>query len=120
MCLISRLTDEEIRRNFEEYGHPDGKQALSMGIALPKWIIESSNGYYVLGLYGILVGVLLPAIVGKWWYGSRNRTKDGIQAETAARYFKAIKDNTNEYDVLNALATSHEFEDVLHLSFTLT
>ena len=106
------MTDEEIRRNYEEYGDPDGKQQYSIGIALPKWIVESQNGYYVLALYGLLFGVLLPAFVGRWWYGSRNLTKEGIETETAARYFKAIKENSNEKDVLNMLAASHEFETV--------
>src|SRR5271155_5015601 len=116
MCLRpgtnGSLTDEEIRRNYQEYGHPDGKQEFSIGIALPKWIVESSNGYYVLALYGVLFGVLLPAIVGRWWYGSRNLTKEGIETETAARYFKAVKENSDENDVVDILASSHELEVV--------
>jgi len=105
-----RLTDDEIRRNYQEYGHPDGKQEYSIGIALPKWIVESSNGYFVLAFYGLLFGVLLPAIVGRWWYGSRKLTKEGIETETAARYFRAVKENMTEYDVVDVLATSKEFE----------
>lgn len=107
-----RLTDDEIRRNYEEYGHPDGKQEFSIGIALPKWIVESSNGYYVLGFYGLLFGVLLPAFVGRWWYGSRNLTKEGIETETAARYFKAVKEDTTKSDIVDMLASSHELEVV--------
>jgi len=107
-----RLTDDEIRRNYQEYGHPDGKQEYSVGIALPKWIVESSNGYFVLAFYGLLFGVLLPAIVGRWWYGSRNLTKEGIETETAARYFRAVKENITEHDVVDILATSKEFERV--------
>ncbi len=30
------LTDEDIRNNYEQYGHPDGKQGYSINIALPK------------------------------------------------------------------------------------
>ncbi|RUS16942.1 DnaJ domain-containing protein, partial [Jimgerdemannia flammicorona] len=41
------LTDEDTRKNYEEYGHPDGKQAFSMGIALPKWVVEGSNAIWV-------------------------------------------------------------------------
>ena len=61
-CLNS-LTDENIRKNWELYGHPDGRQEVSMGIALPKWIVESSNNIWVLGAYGILFGGALPALV---------------------------------------------------------
>jgi len=107
------LTNDEIRRNYEEYGHPDGKQEYSIGIALPTWIVKSTNGYYVLAFYGLLFGVLMPTLIGRWWYGSRNLTKEGIETETAARYFKAVKEHTSENDVVDMLAASHEFEKVL-------
>ena len=32
------LTDETARANFEKYGHPDGKQAPKLGVALPQWM----------------------------------------------------------------------------------
>ena len=57
------LTDEEVRRNVLEYGHPDGKQSVSIGLALPAWIIDSHNNIWVLGLYGILFGGFLPYFV---------------------------------------------------------
>jgi translocation protein SEC63 len=80
---------------------------------LPKWIVESSNGYYVLASYGLLFGVLLPAIVGRWWYGSRSVNKEGIDTETAARYFRSIKESINEKDVVDMIAASHELEVVM-------
>lgn len=57
------LTDETIRKNWELYGHPDGRQEVSMGLALPSWIIESKNNIWVLGIYGIVFGGALPALV---------------------------------------------------------
>lgn len=60
------LTDEEIRNNYIQFGHPDGKQSFSIGIALPKFIVTDGNGKYVLLVYGLLLGVLLPYVVGKW------------------------------------------------------
>ena len=59
----SRLTDEKIRKNWLEWNNPDGPQATSMGIALPKWIVESQNNIWVLGFYGLLFGGALPAVV---------------------------------------------------------
>jgi translocation protein SEC63 len=53
------LTDETIRKNFELYGHPDGRQEMSLGIALPAWVIEGQNNIWVLGIYGSLVSVCL-------------------------------------------------------------
>jgi preprotein translocase subunit Sec63 len=36
---------------------------MSMGIALPKWVVESQNNMYVLGVYGLLFGICLPYFV---------------------------------------------------------
>ena len=33
------------------------------GIALPKWISEGRNNNWVLGAYGLVFGVALPALV---------------------------------------------------------
>lgn len=57
------LTDEEVRRNVLEHGHPDGKQTVSVGLALPAWIIDSHNNIWVLGFYGVLFGGFLPYFV---------------------------------------------------------
>ena len=58
-----RLTDVDIRHNFEMFGHPDGKQDFSQGIALPAWVVESHNIWWVMGAYALLLGVLLPYVV---------------------------------------------------------
>ena len=57
------LTDDVSRRNYELYGHPDGKQEFSSGIALPAWIVESKNSPFVIGAYALLLGVVLPVLV---------------------------------------------------------
>lgn len=51
------------RRNYELYGHPDGKQEFSAGIALPAWIVEGKNSPLVIGAYALLLGVVLPVLV---------------------------------------------------------
>lgn len=105
------LTDETIRKNFELYGHPDGKQEMSMGIALPRWVIESQNNIYVLGMYAVVFGVGLPFLVARWWYGSRSKTKDGIVNSTAQTYFQHLRDDTNASRIFALLAISDEFSD---------
>lgn len=57
------LTDEETRKNWEEYGNPDGPGAMQFGIALPKWIIEGKNSYIVLGIYVLAFMIIMPAVV---------------------------------------------------------
>lgn len=107
------LTDEEIRNNFIQYGHPDGKQSLSIGIALPKFIITDGNGKYVLLLYGLLLGVLLPYVVGKWWYGTQRMTKERVLVASAGNLFKEYRDDITDGGVICALSTGEEFKDIL-------
>jgi translocation protein SEC63 len=37
------LTDDEVRNNYIQYGHPDGKQSFSIGIALPKIFLRRES-----------------------------------------------------------------------------
>ncbi|KAL9586527.1 MAG: hypothetical protein Q9212_000835 [Teloschistes hypoglaucus] len=107
------LTDEEIRNNYIQYGHPDGKQSFSIGIALPKLIIAEGNGKYVLLVYGLLLGVLLPYVVGKWWYGTQKMTKDGVLLASAGNLFREYREDITDGGVVNALTCGEEYKDVL-------
>ncbi|GAA5910707.1 hypothetical protein JCM5296_006819 [Sporobolomyces johnsonii] len=103
------LTDEVSRHNYELYGHPDGKQEFSQGIALPAWVVEQKNTWWVMGAYALVLGVALPFLVGRWWYGTRKLTKDGVLNSTAAKYFHALKEETSFPQLLDILASSDEF-----------
>lgn len=83
-----------------------------MGIALPQWIVAGHNNIYVLGVYGILVGGVLPTLVGRWWFGNRQKTKDGIQARSATAFFKTLTEESTEADVVRVLAAAYRFETV--------
>ncbi|KAI5294877.1 secretory subunit [Ascosphaera acerosa] len=107
------LTDEEVRNNYLQYGHPDGKQSYSIGIALPKFIVTEGNGKYVLLVYGALLGVLLPYIVGRWWYGSQKYTREKVLNETAGNLVREYKDGMNENAIVGALSSAAEFNDLL-------
>ncbi|KAJ5288207.1 hypothetical protein N7478_003893 [Penicillium angulare] len=107
------LTDEEIRNNYLQYGHPDGKQSFSIGIALPKLIVMEGNGKYVLLVYGALLGVLLPYIVGKWWYGTQRYTKERVLVATAGNIFREYKEDISDNGIISALSSGEEFKDVL-------
>ncbi|VDB86774.1 unnamed protein product [Peniophora sp. CBMAI 1063] len=106
------LTDPEIRKNLEEYGNPDGRQEMSMGIALPKWIVEAQNNIWVLAAYGLIFGGALPAMVYNWWFGSRQKTKDGVFNDTAAAFFKAVQETSEMPDVVKALGQAAEWKKV--------
>ncbi len=107
------LTDEEIRNNYMQYGHPDGKQSISINIALPKALVSNGNGNYVILLYFLLFGVLLPYTVGSWWYGWQSRSKEGILMESANRLFREYTEDIDEGGIVAALSTGKEFEERL-------
>lgn len=107
------LTDETIRKNFELYGHPDGRQELSMGIALPAWVVEGHNNIWVLGVYGCVFGIGLPYLVARWWYGSRSRTKDGLVNATAQSFFQHLRDDTPPARILALVCVSEELQDTV-------
>ncbi|KAL4941745.1 hypothetical protein BDV06DRAFT_193800 [Aspergillus oleicola] len=107
------LTDDEVRNNYLQYGHPDGKQSFSIGIALPQFIVTEGNGKYVLLVYGGLLGVLLPYIVGKWWYGSQRYTKERVYVASAGNIFREYKDDITDGGIVGALSSGDELKEVI-------
>lgn len=107
------LTDEEIRNNYLQYGNPDGRQSMSIGIALPKLIVTEGNGKYVLLVYGALLGVLLPYIVGRWWYGSQRYTREKVLVASAGNIFREYKVDMLGGRIVSALSTGEEYKDML-------
>lgn len=107
------MTDEEIRNNYVQYGHPDGKQSFSIGIALPKLIVTEGYGKYVLLVYGGLLGVLLPYVVGRWWYGSQRYTKERVLVASAGNIFREYKDDITDGGIVDALSSGAEFTEML-------
>jgi len=105
------LTDETVRRNLELYGHPDGKQEYRVGIAIPRWIVEGQNNIWVLGIYGVVFGVGLPFLVGRWWFTSRRYTRDHVQGATASLFFKNLRDKTDYAALVELLGHSWELEN---------
>jgi translocation protein SEC63 len=110
------LTDEEIRNNYIQYGHPDGKQGFSINIALPKIMVSDGNGKYVVLIYFVLFGVLLPYLVGSWWYGTQRRSKEGVLMESANNLFRQYKDDIEESGIVTALSTGKELESLVERS----
>ncbi|BFZ09267.1 hypothetical protein BsWGS_12306 [Bradybaena similaris] len=106
------LTDEESRKNWEEYGNPDGPEATRFGIALPKWIVERENSMWVLAIYGLVFMVVLPVVVGIWWYRSIKFSGDQVLLDTSRLYYYFINKTPNMIlkRALMVLAASFEFD----------
>ena len=107
------LTDEEVRNNYIQYGHPDGKQSFSIGIALPTFIVTEGNGKYVLGIYGGLLGVMLPYLVGRWWYGTQRVTKEKVLVQSAGNLFREWREDMGRGGVVAALSSGEEYKQAL-------
>lgn len=115
------LTDEEVRENYIKYGHPDGPQSTSHGIALPKWLVEGTGSPIVVSLYAAFFAVVLPLFVGKWWGSIQEYTKNGIHRDTAGGFFEAIAKDQPAFlthsKILEELSKAAEYKILLpHLS----
>jgi translocation protein SEC63 len=86
------LTDEVTRNNFLKYGHPDGPQEVKHGIALPKYLVDSKYSSIIVVFYFLLIGGLLPWIVGSWWSNVKSHTKKGLHVDTAASFTRRLTD----------------------------
>lgn len=105
------LTNEESRKNWLEYGNPDGPGATTFGIALPSWIVEKENSVVVLGIYALIFMVALPVSVGLWWYKSIKYGNDKVLIATSEVYYHFIHKTPDMIfkRVIMILAASLEF-----------
>ncbi|KAJ2749508.1 secretory subunit, partial [Coemansia nantahalensis] len=105
------LTNPEARENYEKYGNPDGMQTQSMGIALPKLLVEAHTSPFVLALYGLLFGFVMPFYVGRWWYNSTRYQKDQILNPTMSTFFKNIREHISQRNLVELLTAASEFAE---------
>ena len=89
------LTDEETMENWKNYGNPDGPRAIQVGIALPKWMVESQNSVFVIGIYVAIFMIIMPIIVGVWWNRSIKYSKEQVLLDTTQLYYHFINKTPN-------------------------
>uniref|UniRef100_A0A3B3DPQ0 Translocation protein SEC63 homolog n=1 Tax=Oryzias melastigma TaxID=30732 RepID=A0A3B3DPQ0_ORYME len=108
----SALTNEQSRLNWEQYGNPDGPVATSFGIALPAWIVDQKNSMLVLLVYGLAFMVILPVVVGTWWYRSIRYSGDQILINTTQLFmhFMYKTPNMNMKRLTMVLTAAFEFD----------
>ncbi|XP_031726178.1 translocation protein SEC63 homolog [Anarrhichthys ocellatus] len=106
------LTNEQSRQNWEQYGNPDGPGATSFGIALPAWIVDQKNSMLVLLVYGLAFMVILPVVVGTWWYRSIRYSGDQILINTTQLFmhFMYKTPNMNMKRLAMVLTAAFEFD----------
>ncbi|KAG0671534.1 secretory subunit [Maudiozyma exigua] len=84
------LTDEAVRENFLKYGHPDGPQSTSHGIALPSFLIDSTSSLILVIFYISSFVLLLPYFVSKWWNKTKLYTRNNLHIKTAGSFVSRL------------------------------
>lgn len=62
-------------------------------------------------VYAVLLGVILPYMVGKWWYGTQKLTKEKVLIASAGKIFREYDNEQGETGVIGALSTGEEFNE---------
>ncbi|XP_033846657.1 translocation protein SEC63 homolog isoform X1 [Periophthalmus magnuspinnatus] len=106
------LTNEQSRLNWINFGNPDGPVATSFGIALPAWIVDQKNSMLVLLVYGLAFMVILPVVVGTWWYRSIRYSGDQILINTTQLFmhFMYKTPNMNMKRLIMVLTAALEYD----------
>ena len=93
------LTDETAKLNYQNYGNPDGPQALQIGIGLPAWIVEEKNSVWILGGYTLVFMVALPTAVYYWWSNTIKFSGEQVLLDTSKLYFHFFYKVKNKFQV---------------------
>ena len=106
------LTNELVRANYEKYGNPDGPVPVKIGVALPSWLMDSSNSKKVLLCYVIGFVMLVPAaalfVIRRW---NKSDNKD-VRSETVSMFYQFMRDKMKPREVLELTSAAIEFRDL--------
>eukprot|EP00889_Picochlorum_renovo_P001163 jgi/Picre1/28193/NNA_003599.t1 len=83
------LTDEAAKENFIKYGHPDGRQAVSISVALPEWFFNKDKEAAPAILLTLLFGGIVFPLGMAAWYMKRSKKNvgfDEVMLETQQLY----------------------------------
>lgn len=110
------LTDDEARANYEQYGSPDGRQALQVSIGLPTFMLNRDNHTSILLAYLGIVVVALPGLFLLWWSYTNQYGKNEVMQGTYRTYMFFLTENVNLKFLPEALGGSQEFVKTLKYS----
>lgn len=102
------LTDEEAKKNWLEYGNPDGKQSLEVSIGLPTFLLDEANHYAILCIYLSGLVVIIPAIVAVWYQHSRKFGENNVMYETYSFFLHVLSEHSTIRMLPEVLAGSAE------------
>ena len=88
-------------------------RAFQLGVALPSWLIEQDNANFVLLVYCLIFGILLPVVVARWWNNAKDVSKNNILNSTMALFYRDLRDDLNFKAIMEILTHAPEFHSVL-------
>ncbi|THU64463.1 hypothetical protein C4D60_Mb01t26730 [Musa balbisiana] len=108
------LTDPISRENFEKYGHPDGRQGLQMGIALPQFLLNfdgASGGVLLLGIVGVCI--LLPLLIAVIYLSRSSKyTGNYVMHQTLSTYYYFMKPSLAPSKVMDVFIKAAEYMEM--------
>ncbi|CAH8275891.1 unnamed protein product [Arabidopsis lyrata] len=108
------LTDPLSRENFEKYGHPDGRQGYTMGIALPQFILNmngDSGGVLLLCTVGLCI--LLPLVIASvYLWRSSKYTGNHVKLQTRQAYFELLQPTLTPSKVMEIFIKADEYAEI--------
>eukprot|EP00917_Polyrhabdina_sp_WS-2016_P002704 GHVP01005810.1.p1 GENE.GHVP01005810.1~~GHVP01005810.1.p1 ORF type:complete len:548 (+),score=92.48 GHVP01005810.1:706-2349(+) len=107
------LTDPEARKNWEEYGNPDGRKEIATGIALPSWILKRGISSIFILIYLCLFFIGVPFIGSIVWKNIK-RT-GGVSVDEMHRIYELLRDTTNEKRLINILCQNEDFKKIVNI-----
>ncbi|XP_051131604.1 dnaJ protein ERDJ2-like isoform X2 [Andrographis paniculata] len=108
------LTDPVSRENFEKYGHPDGRQGLKMGIALPQFLLNidgASGGILLLGIVGVCI--ILPLTIAVVYLSRSSKyTGNYVMHHTMYAYYHLMKPSLAPSKVMEVFIRAAEYMEI--------
>ncbi|KAJ1270299.1 hypothetical protein BS78_06G043200 [Paspalum vaginatum] len=108
------LTDPVSRENYEKYGHPDGRQGMQMGIALPKFLLNidgASGGIMLLGIVGFCI--LLPLMIAVIYLSRSSKyTGNYVMHQTLSTYYYFMKPSLAPSKVMDVFIKAAEYMEM--------
>lgn len=109
------LTDPVARENYAKYGHPDGRQGMQMGIALPQFLLNinggAASGVLLLGL--VSLGILLPLMVAVIYLSRSSKyTGNYVMHQTLSSYYYFMKPSLASSKVMDVFIKAAEYVEM--------
>jgi translocation protein SEC63 len=108
------LTDETARVNFEKYGHPDGKQAPKLGVALPQWMFGKDGTGPIVLISLVAFGILGPLFLAVFVITRMNRYSgsNGVLRQTQYFFHRELKPQLGISKAARVMSVAMEYVDI--------